>query len=142
MSEENGAKEGAREYKEMIEQFRSLLSTHLMQRSSLLQTAQDLYLLQSYRSLTPISVSAPSWSDPLLFIRCRKSGRVSGEESWFLPIPLNTELSVSRISGIFKALEGRDVQMVTMAIAETDSSVVYYEVRKGIVAPKEVKDVF
>lgn len=63
-------------------------------------------------------------------------------EERVLPFPFDPPshpFTTHRLYGLFEAIEPRP-SAILLAISAEDSSIVYYKIAKGIVAPKEVKD--
>jgi len=75
---------------------------------------------------------------------CFLKGRMSKQEAdtekqVVYPLSLGDSTDMATLYGLFEVLDPAPPSIL-LAIAAEDSSIVYYKISKGIVAPKEVKD--
>ncbi|KDE05713.1 hypothetical protein MVLG_03947 [Microbotryum lychnidis-dioicae p1A1 Lamole] len=123
------------------------LQKYPSQASSLFQAYQDLYLAQTWQGLEVVDLP----SCECVVIKGRPQNKTV--PSFALPINLSTATSLRSLSNVFEALDklpseknssATDTQTesptIYLAIAERDSSIVYYVLRHGIVSPKEVPE--
>ncbi|SCV70249.1 BQ2448_1643 [Microbotryum intermedium] len=132
------------------------LQKYPSQATSLFQAYQDLYLAMY------INLTAQTWQDlevlDLPSCECAVlKGRPQNKIHWCLPQKtsnpqLNPRLHLNSLANVFKALDElpseqtpstsspTETPAIYLAIAERDSSIVYYVLKEGIVSPKEVPE--